>query len=477
MFNIRVDLEPVARRYNQCQNSFQEDYNIVKMSIRTLKRLAFILPLLFIGGVLFGFSLLVPSISWSDLFAVFVILGGGTAIFTIWAFSLIERQEAEVHHRSEQLDALRKASLALTEELDLATVLQRVVDQARALVGAKYGALGVLEENGEFIDQFLTSGISSEQRERLGKPPRGHGLLGALIKEGKPIRIPSIASDIRSVGFPPNHPEMRSLLGVPIKFREEILGDLYLTDKRSQLGDVTIFSEQDQNLLEMFASQAAIAIKNAQLYRQSQQLTLLQERDRFGMDLHDGVIQSIYAVGLMLDDAQYRAETGQPEVKTMIARAIEGLNDVIRDIRSYILDLRPQRFQGRNLAEGLQELAREVRAHSFLNVDINVEAEDWKQLPPEQTVEILHIAREALVNIRKHARASHVEVELTRQPDALVLMITDNGIGFDPSQPIHNEGNGLRNMQERAQALGGKITFRQRRSGGTCVELIIPLPE
>src|SRR4030095_15909365 len=193
----------------------------------------------------------------------------------------------------------------------------------------------------------------------------------------------------------------------------------------------------------MFASQAAIAIKNAQLYRQSQQLALLQERERFGMDLHDGVIQSIYAVGLMLDDAQYRAETGAPEVKATIAQAIEGLNDVIRDIRNYILDLRPQRFQGRHLPDGLEELAREVRAHSFLNVNVQIESEDWTRLSPDLTVEILQIAREALTNIRKHARSSTVDLTLTRKPGALALAIADNGMGFDPEQAMNDEGNGL----------------------------------
>jgi signal transduction histidine kinase len=445
------------------------------MHIHTLKRLAFLLPLLFIGGVFFGFILLDPTTSWRELFAVFVALAGGTVVFTFWVFSLIERQEAEVRHQSEQLATLHQAALALTQELDLGTVLQHVVDQARTLARAKYGALGVLDEKSEFIDQFITSGIALEQRAQLGSLPRGHGLLGVLINAGESIRVPNIATDPRSVGFPAHHPPMRSLLGVPIKFKGEILGDLYLTDKITPTGEVTTFSEQDQNLLEMFASQAAIAIKNAQLYRQSQQLALLQERERFGMDLHDGVIQSIYAVGLMLDDAQYRAESGLPEVKAMIGQSIEGLNDVIRDIRNYILDLRPQRFQGRHLPEGLEELAREVRAHSFLTLNIQVQSENWTRLPPDLTVEILHIAREALTNIRKHAHASSVDVALTRQPEALALVIADNGIGFNSAEAMNNEGNGLHNMQERAQALGGKVTITPRESGGTCLELLIPL--
>jgi two-component system, NarL family, sensor histidine kinase DevS len=444
------------------------------MNTHKLKYTAILLSVLFIGAVLFGFAALDPTTSWTQVWPVFGILVTGAVLFSIWLFRLMERREAEVHRRSEQMAALHKAALTLTKEIDLATVLQSVVDEARTLVDAQYGALGVLEEEGNYIDQFIVSGITPHQRALLGPPPRGHGLLGALIKAGEPIRVPKISEDPRSVGFPPNHPPMRSLLGVPISFQGEILGDLYLTDKLTPAGKVTTFSEQDQQLLEMFATQAAIAIKNAQFHRQSQQLTLLQERDRFGMDLHDGVIQSMYGIGLMLEEAQNRFETEAEGGKDLIAQAIEGLRRTIHDIRNYIMDLRPQRFQGRDLHEGLAELARELRAHSFLSIEIEVETEDLTRLSPEQTVEILHIAREALTNVRKHARASQVDINLTGRSDALLLTITDNGIGLD-SNLIHNgAGHGLHNMQERAQALGGKISFTKIESGGTGVQLEVP---
>lgn len=443
------------------------------MQTHILKRLAFLLPVLFIGAVLFGFIWLDPAISWRQALPIFVVLAAGALGFTVLVSGWIEQRDEEGRLRSEQLSALHRATLALTEELDLQTVLQLVVDQARTLAGAKYGALGVLDEKNIFFDQFITSGLTPEQSARLGQPPLGHGLLGVLIKDGESLHISDISTDARRVGFPPNHPPMRSLVGVPIKFKDNILGDLYLTDKMTASGKVTDFSEQDQRLLEMFASQAAIAITNAQLYRQSQELILLQERERFGMDLHDGVIQSIYAVGLMLEDAQYQNKGGAEGVKTNIARSIDGLNDVIRDIRTYILDLRPQRFQGRYLPEGLAELAHEVRAHSFLNVDLQIGQWDWTQLTSEYTVEILHIAREALTNIRKHARASQVVISLTHQPQALALKIADNGIGFDPE--LQSMGNGLHNMQERAQLLKGNIVFSPRAEKGMSVDILIPL--
>jgi two-component system sensor histidine kinase DevS len=272
---------------------------------------------------------------------------------------------------------------------------------------------------------------------------------------------------------------MHSLVGVPIKTKGKVIGDLYLVEKvdpYDQDGtEIIPFTEEDKHILEMFATQAAIAIENARLYRQVQQLAIFEERQRFGMDLHDGVIQSIYAVGLMLEDIQRRIENDPDVAKEGISNAIRSLNTAISDIRNYILDLRPQHFQGRDIVQGMEELSRALRANTFMAISLDVKNVNPGQFSPEQTVEILHIAQEALSNIQKHARASEVDILLSYDGEDLLLEITDNGVSIQPKDLQRSRGNGLRNMQDRAAALNGDIQVTPRVEGGTLVKLVVPM--
>src|SRR5918994_5760566 len=195
------------------------------------------------------------------------------------------------------LQALDAAVRGISGVLDVEQVLQLIVDRVRELVAAQYAALGIVDEAGQ-ITEFITSGITAEQRRAIGDLPRGRGLLGLIIRENRTYRIPTIAAHPESYGFPPNHPPMESFLGVPVTFKGEVVGRLYLTNKQ----DAPEFSARDQALLETFALHAGIAIENARLLGQVQRLAVVDERDRISRDLHDSVIQMIYAVTLSLDD-------------------------------------------------------------------------------------------------------------------------------------------------------------------------------
>jgi signal transduction histidine kinase len=369
-----------------------------------------------------------------------------------------------------QLGAFNKATLTITAELALDRVLQRIAHLARELVNARYAALGIPNDNGG-VGEFHTSGMDEAQIAQMEHLPLGIGLLGALMHSTKPIRVPRIADDPRSAGFCKNHPQMTSFLGVPIISKGMLLGTLYLTDK---IG-AEEFSEDDEQLIVMLAAHAAIAIENARLYQQVQRLAVLEERERIGMDLHDGIIQSIYAVGLILEYCNLLLDEDSPSAKGKLNQAITGLNEVIRDIRNYILDLRPQRFQGKDLPGGLFELIRVFRANTLIQADLQVESEGDLGLTQGQASGLFHIAQEALANVAKHARARTVSVSLSRNGSQVTLTVKDNGRGFDPTHVTAYEGHGLRNMEARTRLLGGRLSVESEPGKGAAVKVTVPI--
>ena len=226
---------------------------------------------------------------------------------------------------------LIEAGLALAAELSLDAVLRRIVEVAVELTGARYGALGVLTPDGRSIEEFVTIGISDGERAAIGDPPTGHGLLGALITEAKPLRISNIADDPRSVGFPAHHPPMRSLLGAPVTGRGRVFGNIYLTDKQG----AGSFDEEDERALIVLATQAAVAIENARLIDEAQRaaadlrrLEMMDERERIGKELHDGVIQSLFAVGMNLQGLASMSD--DPVATHRLESAVEDVDHAIR---------------------------------------------------------------------------------------------------------------------------------------------------
>ncbi|MFQ5942488.1 MAG: GAF domain-containing sensor histidine kinase [Anaerolineales bacterium] len=371
--------------------------------------------------------------------------------------------------RGQALIALNEAALAISRDLELDHTLQHIVDSACGLVSADYAALAVFNSDRE-LETFVFSGITSDEANLIRSLPEGRGLLGAVLNNPDPIRVSDVSQDPRSEGIPHGHPAVTTFLGVPITAGGEVQGNLYLTNKQS--GDE--FTDADEELITIFASHAAVAIKNARLYEEVGRLAIIEERSRIGMDLHDGVIQSIYAVGLTLETAHMVLEDAPHEARDLLNQGIAGLNDAIRDIRNFILDLRPRRFEG-DLAAGIARLVREFQANAMIEVNVAVPDELSDSIPPAVNQAVFLTAQEALANIARHARASSVALELNRDSDFMWLNVTDDGQGFDIQQQDQTVGHGLANMRARAEVLGGSFAVESEIGQGTTIRLRLPV--
>ncbi len=389
---------------------------------------------------------------------------------TFAAFAGAAIANAQAHEREQalrlRLEALDEASRLLAAELSLGAVLQRIVEVAARLVHARYAALGVAGPDG-YLTEFITRGLSAEKRARIGALPRGHGLLGVLIRQGEALRVPHIARDPRRIGFPPGHPPMTSLLGVPIRVRAEVVGDLYLTDK---IG-APAFSADDQHAVELLAAHAGIAIENARLYAQVGELTRLHERERIARDLHDGIIQDIYAATLQLEDLA--EDTPEAALHDRALGVADRLSAVITDVRTYIQGLRARELQGRLLPEGLAALVQDVDQRGDVGVTFTLEGEPHR-LPDEVANTLLHIAREALSNVSRHARATRAQINLRYDATSVSVRIGDDGVGFDPEEWHDAAHQGLRNLRTRVAELGGTLSISSQPRAGTTILIQMP---
>jgi signal transduction histidine kinase len=367
---------------------------------------------------------------------------------------------------------LIEAGMALASELSLDAVLLRIVELAVDLTGARYGALGVLGPDGRSIAEFVTVGITADERAALGDPPTGHGLLGALIREARPLRIPDIRADPRSVGFPPNHPPMTSLLGAPVTGRGRVFGNIYLTDKQ----DADAFDQEDERVLVVLATQAAVAVENARLYdeterngRELQRLQILEERERIGKELHDGVIQSLFAVGMHLQGLSTAAS--DDNISRNLESAVEDIDQAIRDLRNYIFGLRPGILADRQLDQALKEMATDFASRSGVVTVVEVDADAASRLT-SRAADVVQIVREALSNIGRHGGATTCRVSVERDPAGLVIEVDDDGQGFDVE--LTTWGMGLQNLRERVGSLGGIFQIQSTPGEGTTVRATFP---
>ena len=357
-------------------------------------------------------------------------------------------------HPVDDPDRLRRlvdAVLSIGSDLSLPHVLHRIVEAAVVLVDARYGALGVLDEGGRGLSEFVNVGLSDDQVAAIGHMPEGHGILGLLIIEPRPLRLADLGAHPDSYGFPPHHPTMRSFLGVPIRIRNQVYGNLYLTEKQ---GGGT-FSEDDETLTVSLAGAAAIAIENARLHAKVRELVVVEDRERIAADLHDTVIQRLFATGLALEGSLRMAS---PELAPRIEQAVTDLDDTIRQIRSAIFALQTPRIKGRGLRSEILALATEASASLGYEPHVKLDGPLDHGVTDEVAAHLLATLREALSNVVRHAGAKRVEVEVAVTPAGdVIASVSDDGRG--PAPGGRAGGRGLTNMAQRAEILGGKMSF------------------
>jgi signal transduction histidine kinase len=367
------------------------------------------------------------------------------------------------------LKAVSDAVLAVAAQVSVEEVLQQLVDRARVLAGARYAALGIPDGAGGF-SRFLVSGMSDELVTAMGPLPRTHGMLGAMLEAHAPYRTEDIHEHPRFRGWwPDEHPDMRSFLGVPIVAPEGVIGAFYLTQKEG----APAFGAEDQELIELLA---AIAITNARLYEQSRELSILSERNRLALELHDVVSQKLFSLVLTAEAASTLLDRDPPAARAQMARLQELAREALDELRSLLLELRPPEPDRDGLCGALRKHVAVLRRVHDVAIELDIDDGIGAGVEKGRDREILRIAQEALHNALRHAAAHAVAVRLARHDGHLVLEVQDDGIGFQPADDeLRSKHLGLTSMEERARRLGGRLEIRSRPGAGTTVRLEVGL--
>jgi signal transduction histidine kinase len=367
----------------------------------------------------------------------------------------------------QELRRLLHAVAAVGSDLDLEVILRRIVEAAAELVGAAYGALGVLNHERSNLSDFVTVGLDPDTEAAIGARPKGHGILGLLIVDPRPLRLPDLGAHPDSFGFPPNHPPMTAFLGVPIFVGGLAYGNLYLTDKEGG----GPFTDIDEELAVALAGAAGTAIEKARLHARIRELDLIADRDRIARDLHDTVIQRLFATGLALQGAA-RLAGPLPEVAERIQQAVDELDLVVRQVRSSIFELHAAETSVHGVRRQLLALGDELSAALGYAPAFQFEGPVDAAVGEEAGGHLLAAVGESLANIARHAESPVARVHVRVADGLLTATIEDEGVGLGPRRP---GGHGIENLERRAHDLGGRATVETRAAGGTRVTWSVPV--
>ncbi|KQX13443.1 diguanylate cyclase [Streptomyces sp. Root431] len=377
------------------------------------------------------------------------------------------------HRPSSGLAAVSTALLAMSRHLEVRDVLKTIVASARELLDAEYAALGVPDDHGGFA-QFVVDGVSDEQWKAIGPLPRQHGILAAMLHKAEPERLADVREDPRFEGWPAAHPEMSDFLGLPVRDGDEILGALFLANKRcpKETGSCG-FTAEDEELLSILAQHAAIALTNARLYERSRELTIAEERSRLAHELHDAVSQKLFSLRLTAQAAAALVDRDPARAKDELHQVAVLAAEAADELRAAVVELRPAALDEDGLVHTLRTQIQVMdRAHA---ARVTFESPGIRALPAAQEEAVLRVAQEALHNALRHAEAELVTVTLARSGQGARLTVTDDGKGFDP-RTVRRAGRhlGLVSMRDRAGGVGGALTVTSAPGEGTTIDMEVP---
>jgi signal transduction histidine kinase len=381
----------------------------------------------------------------------------------------MQARDAILTRRSEDLALLNDIASVLTSSLEVDEILNKTLAVVMNYLKVEAGAIFLLEDDGETLRMVLHRGQAAEAFWTRSRFQMGEGTIGEVARSGLPRVNADLLTDSRTLGAAVAKAGFRQVAYVPLKSGESVLGVISVATRSAEPLD-----ERGVKLLGAVGNWAGLALENGRLHQNVRRLAVLEERDRIGMDLHDGIIQSVYGVGLSLENALHSVEQDPAAAKVRIQDAIGGLNQAIRDMRAYILDLRPRQMGNDGLMAGLRRLASEYRANTFSEISLKGSDGALEQIPQVNALVLFHICQEALANAAKHAAAKHVDVNVWTTDDRILLEVHDDGKGFPVEKMSMTIGHGLSNMQTRAHAVGGDVDITSGPGEGTTVLAWVP---